>query len=165
MGGQYAVKRGVLSYINELKNIHIMRKVIFVWVMMLPQILGIVSCEKAKEIVAQQSEDLVITLMTSGRWLVDQFSVSGTDVKIEFDGYEFQFLKDGTVEAIKGTAVTKGTWKANQTNMTIESNFPTGNDTLKKLNYTWYITKSGLTYVEAKVITSTYQSNMKLVKK
>lgn len=123
------------------------------------------SCEKAKEIVAQQSEDLVITLMTNGRWVVDQFSVSGTDVKLEFDGYEFQFLKDGTVEAIKGTSVTKGTWKANQTNMTIDSSFPSGNDTLKRLNYLWYITKSGLTSVEAKVIETNYTANMKLVKK
>jgi hypothetical protein len=123
------------------------------------------SCEKAKEIVAQQSEDLVITLMTSGRWVVDQFSVSGTDVKLEFDGYEFQFLRDGTVEAIKGTTVVKGTWKANQTNMTIESSFPTGNDTLKRLNYIWYITKSGFTYVEAKVMEPNYIANMKLVKK
>ena len=144
---------------------NIMKKVLFVWVVLLPQMVGILSCEKAKEIVAQQSEDLVITLMTNGRWLVDQFSVSGIDVKNEFEGYEFQFLKDGTVEAIKGTTVTKGTWKANQTNMTIESNFPTGNDTLKKLNYTWYITKSGVSFVEAKVVTNTYLSNMKLVKK
>ena len=128
-------------------------------------VLGSVSCEKAKEIAAQQAEDIVITLMTSGRWVVDQFSVSGNDVKPEFDGYEFQFLKDGTVDAIIGATTTKGTWKANQTLMTIESNFVNGNNTLKRLNYTWYITKSGLTYVEAKVIQTGYTANMKLIKK
>jgi hypothetical protein len=127
--------------------------------------LGVASCEKATEIISQQAEDIVITLMTSGRWVVDQFSVSGNDVKTEFDGYEFQFLKDGTVDAIKGTTTTKGTWKANQTLMTIESSFTNGNDTLKRLNYTWYITKSGLTYVEAKVIQVGYTANMKLIKK
>jgi hypothetical protein len=127
--------------------------------------MGSFSCEKAKEITNQQAEDIVITLMTNGRWVVDQFSVSGTDVKTEFDGYEFQFLKDGTVDAIKGTTTVKGTWKANQTLMTIESSFSTGNDTLKKLNYTWFITKSGLTFVEAKVIQTGYTSNMRLVKK
>lgn len=128
-------------------------------------VFGSVSCEKAKEIAAQQAEDIVITLMTSGRWVVDQFSVSGNDVKPEFDGYEFQFLKDGTVDAIIGTTTTKGTWKANQTLMTIESNFVNGNNTLKRLNYTWNITKSGLTYVEAKVIQTGYTANMKLIKK
>lgn len=127
--------------------------------------MGSFSCEKAKEITNQQAEDIVITLMTNGRWVVDQFSVSGTDVKTEFDGYEFQFLKDGTVDAIKGTTTVKGTWKANQTLMTIESSFISGNDTLKKLNYTWFITKSGLTFVEAKVIQTGYTSNMRLVKK
>lgn len=128
-------------------------------------LFGFSSCEKAKEIANQQAEDLVITLMTSGRWVVDQFSVSGVDVKPEFDGYEFQFFKDGTVDAIKGTTTTKGTWKANQILMTIESNFVSGNDTLKKLNYTWFITKSGLTYVEAKVTQTGYTANMKLIKK
>jgi hypothetical protein len=143
-----------------------MKKMKYIQVLLLMIYLtGSVSCEKAKEIANQQAEDIVITLMTSGRWLVDQFSVSGTDVKPEFDGYEFQFLKDGTVDAIKGTTTTKGTWKANQTLMTIESNFVSGNDTLKRLNYTWYITKSGLTYVEAKVIQAGYTANMKLIKK
>jgi len=142
---------------KKMKNIQVLLLIIL--------LTGSVSCEKAKEIANQQTEDIVITLMTSGRWLVDQFSVSGTDVKLEFDGYEFQFLKDGTVDAIKGTTTTKGTWKANQTLMTIESNFVSGNDTLKRLNYTWYITKSGLTYVEAKVIQTGYIANMKLIKK
>lgn len=142
---------------KKMKNIQVILLIIL--------LTGSVSCEKSKEISNQQAEDIVITLMTSGRWLVDQFSVSGTDVKLEFDGYEFQFLKDGTVDAIKGTTTTKGTWKANQTLMTIESNFVSGNDTLKRLNYTWYITKSGLTYVEAKVVLATYTSSMKLIKK
>ena len=123
------------------------------------------ACEKAKEIVAQQSEDIVVTIMTNGRWVVDQFTASGVDVKPEFDGYEFQFLRDGTVEAIKGTEITKGTWKASQANMTINSSFPTGNNTLKRLNYLWYITKSGLTSVEAKVEEAGYSANMKLIKK
>jgi hypothetical protein len=142
---------------KKMKNIHLF--------LLLTFLTGVVSCEKAKEIANQQAEDIVITLMTSGKWLVDQFSVSGTDVKPEFDGYEFQFLKDGTVDAIKGTTTIKGTWKANQTLMTIESNFIAGNDTLKRLNYTWYITKSGLTYVEAKVVLTGYTSSMKLIKK
>lgn len=126
---------------------------------------GTISCEKAKEIANQQAEDIVVTLMTNGRWLVDQFSVSGINQKAEFDGYEFQFLKDGTVDAIKGSTTTKGTWKGNQTVLTLESNFANGNDTLKKLNYTWYIAKSDASSVEAKVIQTGYVSNIRLVKK
>lgn len=124
-----------------------------------------VACEKAKEIATQQAEDIVITIMTNGRWVVDQFSASGVNVKPEFDGYEFQFLRDGTVEAIKGTEITKGTWKASQLNMTINAAFPTGNNTLKRLNYLWFITKSSVTSVDAKVEEAGYMANMRLIKK
>lgn len=137
-------------------------KCIFLSIMV---VVSFSACEKAKEIAAQQSEDIVVTIMTNGRWVVDQFTASGVNVKTEFDGYEFQFLRDGTVEAIKGTEITKGTWKASQANMTINSTFPTGNNTLKRLNYIWYITKSGLTSVEAKVEETGYTANMKLIKK
>lgn len=144
---------------NHLKNT---KKYIFLYLMIM---VCSVACEKAKDIVAQQSEDIVINIMTNGRWVLDQFSASGVDVKAEFNGYEFQFLKDGTVDAINGTEVTKGTWKASQANMTITSAFPSGNNTLKRLNYVWYISKSGLTYVEAKVVDNGYTSNMRLIKK
>lgn len=124
------------------------------------------SCEKVKDQVQQAvGEDLIVMIMTNGRWGVEIFNVAAIDVKSEFSGYEFQFLKDGSVEAIKGTSTVKGTWKSDKTALTIQAVFPPGNNTLQRLNYTWYITKSGTTYVEAKTEQNGAISTMRLVKK
>ena len=129
-------------------------------------LLTFASCEKVKQQVQETvAEDLIVTIMTSGRWLVDVFTVAAVDVKQEFNGYEFQFLKDGSVEAIKSTTTVKGTWKSDKTALTIQASFPSGNSSLQRLNYTWYITKSGATFVEAKSEQNGAISSMKLVKK
>lgn len=129
-------------------------------------LLTFASCEKVKQQVQETvAEDLIVTIMTSGRWLVDVFTVAAVDVKQEFSGYEFQFLKDGTVEAIKSTTTVKGTWKSDKTALTIQASFPQGNSSLQRLNYTWYITKSGTSFVEARSEQNGAISIMKLVKK
>jgi hypothetical protein len=129
-------------------------------------LLTFASCEKAKQQVQQTvAEDLIVTIMTSGRWVVDVFTVSAVDVKQEFSGFEFQFLKDGTVEAIKSTTTVKGTWKSDKTALTIQANFPPGNSSLQRLNYTWFITKSGASFVEANSQQNGAISMMKLIKK
>ena len=129
-------------------------------------LLTFASCEKAKQQVQQTvAEDLIVTIMTSGRWVVDVFTVSAVDVKQEFSGFEFQFLKDGTVEAIKSTTTVKGTWKSDKTALTIQANFPPGSSSLQRLNYTWFITKSGASFVEANSQQNGAISMMKLIKK
>lgn len=129
-------------------------------------LLTFASCEKAKQQLQETvAEDLIVTMMTSGRWMVDVFAVAAVDVKQEFDGYEFQFLKDGSVEAIKSTTIVKGTWKSDKTVLTIQASFPPGNSSLQRLNYTWYITKSGSTFVEARSEQNGAISTMRLVKK
>jgi hypothetical protein len=129
-------------------------------------LLTFASCEKVKQQVQETvAEDLIVTIMTSGRWVVDVFTVAAVDVKQEFSGYEFQFLKDGSVEAIKSTTTVKGTWKSDKTALTIQASFPPGNSSLQRLNYTWYITKSGTTFVEARSEQNGAISSMKLVKK
>ncbi len=128
--------------------------------------LTFASCEKVKQQVQENvGEDLIVTIMTTGRWVVDVFTVAGVDVKQEFSGYEFQFLKDGSVEAIKSTTTVKGTWKSDKTAMTIQSSFPPGNTSLLRLNYTWSITKTGTTFVEARSEQNGAVSTMRLIKK
>lgn len=123
-------------------------------------------CEKVKDQVQQAvGEDLIVTIMTNGRWVVELFNVAGVDVKPEFDGQEFQFIKDGSVEAFKGTTTVKGTWKSDKAALTIQAAFPPGNNTLQRLNYTWNITKSGTTFVEARTLVNGTVSSMRLVKK
>jgi len=129
-------------------------------------LLTFASCEKVKEQVQEAAaEDLIVTMMTSGRWLVDVFTVAAVDVKPEFSGFEFQFLKDGSVEAIKSTTTVKGTWKSDKTALTIQASFPPGNSSLQRLNYTWYVTKSGATFVEARSEQNGAISTMRLIKK
>jgi hypothetical protein len=129
-------------------------------------LLTFVSCEKVKQQVQETvAEDLIVTIMTSGRWIVDVFAVAAVDVKQEFSGYEFQFLKDGSVEAIKSTTAVKGTWKSDKTAMTIQASFPPGNSSLQRLNYTWFITKTGTTSVEARSEQHGAISTMRLIKK
>ena len=129
-------------------------------------LLTFVSCEKVKQQVQETvAEDLIVTIMTNGRWIVDVFAVAAVDVKQEFSGYEFQFLKDGSVEAVKSTATVKGTWKSDKTAMTIQASFPPGNSSLQRLNYTWFITKTGTTFVEARSEQNGAISTMRLIKK
>jgi hypothetical protein len=129
-------------------------------------LLTFASCEKVKQQVQETvGEDLIVTIMTTGRWVVDVFTVAGVDVKQEFSGYEFQFLKDGSVEAIKSTTTVKGTWKSDKTAMTILASFPPGNSSLLRLNYTWFITKTGTTFVEARSEQNGAVSTMRLIKK
>lgn len=129
-------------------------------------LLTFASCEKAKQQVQETvAEDLIVTIMTNGRWIVDVFTVAAVDVKSEFSGYEFQFLKDGSVEAIKSTTTVKGTWKSDKSAMTIQASFPSGNTSLQRLNFTWFITKSGTSFVEARSEQNGAVSTMRLVKK
>ena len=104
-------------------------------------------CNKSLE---EQGKDLIIGIMTDGRWVVQNFAEQGVDLSSEFNGYVFQFLENGTVQGIKGSAVTEGTWSASAASYTITSDFPTGDATLKRLNDTWKITNSTLRSVEAK---------------
>ena len=102
-------------------------------------LLTFASCEKAKQQVQETvAEDLIVTIMTNGRWMVDVFTVAAVDVKPEFSGYEFQFLKDGSVEAIKSTTTVKGTWKSDKSAMTIQASFPPGNTSLQRLNFSFF---------------------------
>jgi len=107
------------------------------------------SCKKA---IQAKEEDLIVQAMTDGRWYVQLYQDTTTDVTAEFAGYQFQFYKDNTVDAIMGTTTrSKGTWNGNISNYTITANFPAAaGDTLRRLNYVWTLTDSYTNYVEAK---------------
>jgi hypothetical protein len=124
--------------------------------------IGLAHCSKTKEKLAQ---DFVVKAMTSGRWLVQVFKENSTDVSSEFTGYEFQFYENGTVQGFKGTNATTGTWIGNATELTIYSNFPVANDTLKRLNDTWKIKNNTLSMVEANPSSSSRIAYLKLIKK
>lgn len=124
--------------------------------------ITIAHCAKKKE---EIQKDLVIQVMTTGKWKVEVFSENNIDVSTEFASYEFQFFEDGTVKGINGSVITTGTWVGNASALTIYSNFPVGSDTILRLNDTWKITNNTLSLVEAKPQNTSRTAYLKLVKK
>jgi len=122
--------------------------------------ISVAHCSK-KEV----QKNIIIEAMTNGRWVVQQFTESTLDVSPEFKTYEFQFYENGTVQGISGAIITNGTWTANPDARTISSIFPSGNDTLKRLNDTWKIFNNSFTRVEANPSNTTRTAYLKLVKK
>ncbi len=109
-------------------------------------LLSLLSCNRAAE---NKKEQIVLEAITSGRWVIQQFTNSGSDVSGKFNGYEFQFLKQGSVEAYSADNKETGTWKGNVNEMTITSDFNTTNDTLQLLNEVWIINENSWDYVKA----------------
>lgn len=120
------------------------------------------SCEKAEQLIQKAVLSQVIT---SDRWVVETFAVSGTDVTSEYAPYEFEFNKNGTVTAFKSTEQIIGDWKEDLNALSIETHFNDPAQTLQRFNNIWYIGKSAATYVEARAVTATGILNLKLVKK
>lgn len=124
---------------------------------------SLVSCKKAIE---NQQKNIIIQAMTNGRWYVELYTDTSTDVTAEFNGYEFQFYESGKVDGITAASTNSGTWAADVNTYSISASFPANaGDTLRRLNYTWKITDSYLDYVEAKVTTAAGDNILHLRKK
>ena len=120
-------------------------------------------CQKA---VVDASKELLLEIMTNGRWVIEVYSQDNIDLTAEYAGYEFQFYRDGKLDGIKGSEVISGTWVPDTRNLTMQSNFPSGSNTLLiRLNETWKITKSSMSHVEAKPLSNTKTAYLKLIKK
>jgi hypothetical protein len=120
------------------------------------------SCKKA---IDKKKQDLVITAMTDGRWYVQEYLAGSTNVTSEFEGYEFQFYSNGTVDGIKTAATTPGTWSGDANNFTITSNFPGSSQPLSRLNGIWKITENDWVYVHAYLVNGSETYYLKLHKK
>ena len=133
---------------------------LFVAVAMLSVIFT--SCEKAEQFLQKA---VIKQIITNDRWVVEIFTVSGTDVTTEYTPYEFEFNTNGTVTAFKATSTTVGDWKEDINTMSIETHFNGAVEPLQRFNTTWFIGKTSSTFVEARAVTATGVFNLKLVKK
>lgn len=124
--------------------------------------ISTLSCSKAVE---DKKKDLLIDAMTNGVWLVDLYTDGGISITADFDGYEFQFLENGTVMGTKNSIMTHGTWIGDINTQTITSNFPSAPYPLWKLNGTWKITDSYLDYVKSEIGTGSAKQVLHLKKK
>jgi len=120
------------------------------------------SCKKS---VDDKKKDLLVEAMTNGVWLVDLYTDGATDITGDFQGYEFQFLENGTVMGTKNSIMTHGTWMGDINTQTITSDFPGASYPLTKLNGTWKITDSYLDYVKSETGTGTSKQVLHLKKK
>jgi hypothetical protein len=120
------------------------------------------SCKKAKENIYQ---DLVIKAMTDGQWAITSFTLNGTNITSDFNGYKFQYFSNKTVDAIKnGTVEKTGTWDGNASNMTTSANFPSAVNPLLQINGNWNIVNNSWTYVVASQTVGSDVKNMRLDK-
>ncbi len=110
------------------------------------------SCKKAiKKAQEEVAETLIVKAITDGRWTVTVYSDGVTDYKSEFDGYEFQFKTDRTVDAIRNTVTeSTGTWNEDKVNIAIIADYPsTSAATLQRLDGNWKLKDSNWTWVKA----------------
>jgi len=120
------------------------------------------SCKKAKENIYQ---DLVVKAMTDGQWSITSFTLNGTNITSDFNGYKFQYYSNKTVDAIKNGIVEKtGTWDGNASTMTTSANFPSAVNPLLLINGNWNITNNSWTYVVATQTVGSDVKNMRLEK-
>ena len=121
-----------------------------------------ISCEKAEQFIQKA---VLTQIITTDRWGVEAFTVTGADVTTEYNGYEFEFNKNGIVTAFEATSTMQGDWKEDIQALSIQTNFSNPNAVLARFNNVWYISKSAATFVEARAITPNGIFYLKLIKK
>jgi hypothetical protein len=125
---------------------------------------GLLLASSCKKYVQRQETNALISIMTSGVWMVTHYADSGTDITSNFSGYTFQFYANGTVDAIKAGMAQPGTWVGNINAHTITSNFPAAGSPLDKLNAVWTITDSYTDSVSANCVIGTDTNYLSLKK-
>ncbi len=111
---------------------------------------SLLSCKKTVE---NAQRDAVVDIMVSGQWTVTKYMKGDSTVTPQFTPYKFQFHDNGSVDAIRnGTLEKTGTWKGDATLLTITSSFPGAVYPLPLLNGTFQISKTGLSFVEARMV-------------
>lgn len=131
-------------------------------------LLLLAGCKKAiKRTQEQIAETLIVKAMTDGRWTVTLYTDGSTDYKPEFDGYEFQFKTDRTVDAIKNAATeSTGTWNEDRVNIAIIADYPTtATATLQRLDGVWKMKDSNWTWVKAEQTINGKLVKLELTKK
>ncbi|MCC7402492.1 MAG: hypothetical protein IT214_13520 [Chitinophagaceae bacterium] len=120
------------------------------------------SCKKVKENITQ---DAIISAMTSGQWVITQFTNNGSNITSSFSGYKFQYYSNKTVDAIKNGNVEKtGNWDGNASTMTTWASFPGAGAPLDLINGTWHIDNNSWTFVVASQANGSDTKTMRLDK-
>jgi hypothetical protein len=103
-----------------------------------------------KKLIEKKAENAIMDAMTTGQWVITNFTSDASDITSDFANYKFQYFTNYTVDAIKNGSVEQtGTWEGDANTMSIAANFPNAVNPLLLLNGTWTITDNSWTYVKA----------------
>ncbi len=102
-----------------------------------------------KKIVEDKQKDLFISAMTNGEWYVENYLEGTTPITEQFADYTFKFEENGIVTGTKGPNKVYGTWSGDIANYSINSNFPSAETPIDKLNGSWKITNTKTDFVHA----------------
>lgn len=117
------------------------------------------SCNK---IVEETAETLITDLIINYDWYVNTFQINGKDSTHLFDNYTFDFQENDKVVARYSGNSYNGSWLANTSLFTIESNFVEDIKPLQLLSNTWSILGTTTTTVRATTIKDGITYNMRL---
>ena len=119
-------------------------------------------CKKA---IDKKKEDIIISAMTDGQWVITNFVNNGTVITSDFSAYKFQYYKNYTVDAIKnGTVENTGSWNGDPSTMTITANFSNATPPLDLINGSWHIDDNSWTYVVASQVSGNGTKKLRLEK-
>lgn len=113
----------------------------------------------------KKARDMIMDVITNGVWIVEQYFEGSNNISGQFLNYTFQFYENGTVTGTINTTSTNGTWSGNVSDYTINSNFPSAEDPIKKLNGLWKIKDSDYDFVKAEMTTTSGTNTLYLRKK
>jgi hypothetical protein len=139
-----------------------MNKIFYLVLLSFSFLLTTSACKKKTEAVQQ---DLILEAMVNGKWKMSWFKENNVGIP-DFDGYEFQYYRDYTVDATKDNTTKRGNWSGSAAAMTTSADFPAAvGNPLLKINGTWRILRNSWTYVEAEQIIGALVKTMRLDKK
>ncbi len=88
--------------------------------------------------------------MTEGKWYIHSYMEGTIHITEQFDGFIFQFYKNGTVTGSLGDEIKQGSWQGDISNYSITSHF--SENPLGKLNGSWRIIDASSQFVRAEMI-------------
>jgi hypothetical protein len=124
--------------------------------------ISLAACQKT---IDKKAENIIVTAMTDGQWVVTHFTVDSGDSSQLFGGYSFQFFDNYTVNGIKNSAIqATGTWQGDIGMMTITAGFQNASSPIVLLNGTWHIIESSWTIVVATMTAGSQTKTVRLEK-
>lgn len=118
-----------------------------------------------KKMIEEKQKDLFISAMTNGEWYVETFMEGTIAVTEQFTDYTFKFNDNGTVTGVRGQDKVYGTWTGDIANYSINSNFPSAENPVRKLNGSWKITNTKTDFVHAEMTIGDDKNILQLKKK